>query len=96
MKDIDIFSADNKTIRAIADYINITLDNIVLANSPVYEGLTSIKTRCLISVGLECDVYICGVPNITPTNLHEFLLKLVCGTIVNDYYEIIMNKYLAN
>jgi hypothetical protein len=96
LKELDIFSAEYQTMQDIAQHLNMPVDSIVLAKRPVFEGIPDIKTRCLISVGLGCDVCIGGVPNITPKTMHEFLCKLMVeGCNVDEYFEKIMAKYLT-
>jgi hypothetical protein len=54
LKGMELFSADYSTIHDITTHLGIPTENIIMAKRPVFEGITDMKVRCLIAVGLGC------------------------------------------
>jgi hypothetical protein len=96
VKDIELFSADMSTIKEICDSINLPVESIVIPKKPVFEGITEMKVRCLIAVGIGCDVYIPGVPSVTAKVICEIINKMKSDHIPShEYYNVIMEKYIV-
>jgi hypothetical protein len=99
IKDIEIFSPDISTIKQIADHINLPLidtPNFITAKKPVFDGLENMRLRCLIAIGLGCDIFLSGVPSITPKTIYDIIQSFRQKMITDEslYYEAIMKKYL--
>jgi hypothetical protein len=85
MKDMEIFWPDLSVIQEIVDHVGIPDKNIVYSKKPLLEGIVDMKVRCLLAVGIGCDVYLSGVPGFTPKYLLEFVQKLKNGKVdVNE------------
>jgi hypothetical protein len=93
VKDIKIFSPDFATIESIARsiHIDVSLPNNRIKKSQhhVFEGISNIRFRALIAVGLGCDTFVKGIAGVTaksirdlvdrnlvPTRLEEELMQL--------------------
>jgi hypothetical protein len=92
-----VFSAEYSTIQDICGLLGVPFNNIILAKRPVFEGIYCMKVRCLIAVGIGCDVFVNGVPRMTPKVMHKLILKMKQQQKPeSDYYGIIMDTYLKN
>jgi hypothetical protein len=94
---MEIFSAEYSTVQDICGLLGVPTTSIVLAKRPVFEGINSMKLRCLIAVGIGCDVFVNGVPGITPKVVHEQILKLkLQQKSESEYYGLIMDTYVKH
>jgi hypothetical protein len=67
-----------------------------MAKKPIFEGITNIRVRCLIAVGVGCDMYLKGVPGITPKFVSDLLKNFREQHKPEDLlYEFIMDQYLV-
>jgi hypothetical protein len=97
LKGMEVFSANYITIFDICNHLSVPVTDIVLAKRPVFEGISNMKVRCLIAVGIGCDTYINGVPGITAKVIHDFIMKLKQEKKpISDYYGSNMDKYLKH
>jgi hypothetical protein len=93
VKGLEVFSADLKTIQVLCDRFNVPITDLVLAKRPVFEGIGEMRVRCLIAVAIGCDVYLSGVPGITPKVICDFFLFLNKHKIdKSQYYDKLMEK----
>jgi hypothetical protein len=83
---MEIFCPDLVKLQEIIDHVGITDDNVVFAKKPLLEGIKDFKVRCLLAVGIGCDVYISGVPGITPKNLLDYVRTLKNTNVNEDEY----------
>ena len=51
-------------------------DWIVYPSSPVFDGMTDPRLRALVAVGLGCDTWPGGVPNLGPAKMMKLLQRL--------------------
>ena len=50
--------------------------------------------RALIAVGIGCDVYLSGVPHVTPKIIHEFMFQpKTNNTLFDDMLDMFLNQY---
>ena len=51
--------------------------------------------RALIAVGIGCDVFLSGVPYITPKKLHEFMFKpKTHNTLYDDMLQYMIEQFM--
>jgi hypothetical protein len=94
---MEIFSAEYSTVHDICGLLGVAAYSIVLAKRPVFKGISNMKLRCLIAVGIGCDVFVNGVPGITPKFVHETILKLKQQQKPeSEYYDVIMDTYVRH
>jgi hypothetical protein len=79
LENIGIFCPTKKTLEEICDQINLPLDseNINHPKYPILEHQHDIRTRCLIAVGIGCDVYLDGVPTVTAKRIHDIITNAI-------------------
>jgi hypothetical protein len=67
LEDISIFVASKQSLETLCDIIKVPIksNNIKQPKYPIIDT-NYYRLRCLISVGIGCDVYLDGVPTITP------------------------------
>ena len=77
IEDISIFCARHKTLETICDIINLPLNSpsIKLPKYPIID-YNDCRLRSLIAIGVGCDVYLNGVPTITPKKIYDYINKL--------------------
>jgi hypothetical protein len=96
LKDIEIFCSDYSTISMISSLLNLPNESKITPIRPVFEGIKNMNVRCLIAVGLGCDVYVPGVPTVTAKVVFDFINKLKKESVhPNDYYNMIIKKYVS-
>jgi hypothetical protein len=97
IKDFELFSPDLSTIQEIVNHVGIADENLVYAKKPLFEGIKNMNLRCLLAVGVGCDVHLTGVAGITPKALLDHLRKLQKeGVEEGSMYDIIMEKYVKH
>jgi hypothetical protein len=97
LKDIEIFSSDLSSINSIVNGCSIPNTNIVLAKKPIFEGIQDMRTRCLIGVGVGCDVFVKGVPGITPKVIMDILQKFKETNLDDSHmFQFVLNKFLES
>jgi hypothetical protein len=97
LQNMEIFSAEYSTVHDICGLLGVPTNSIVIAKRPVFEGICSMKLRCLIAVGIGCDVFLNGVPGITPMVIHEQIMKLKQQQKPeSEYYDLIVDNYIKH
>jgi hypothetical protein len=101
--DISIFCSSKKTLEYICDVLNLPLtsSSIKIPKYPIME-YSDIRFRCLIAIGIGCDVLIDGVPGVTPKSIHDYMDKyfqqndhqIQIYDSLMDYYINMMKKYM--
>lgn len=95
LNKISLFSSCINTIYKIANYIRLPHNhaNVVKAAFPVFQGISEIRCRALIAIGLGCDVY--DLPIISPAKMNEFLIskqEIQSSDLFNELLEHLISK----
>lgn len=93
---LDVFCATSKTLNQIASDISLPLSskNYVAAKYKLFDDINDYKVRALIAVGIGCDVFPSGVPDVGAKTMHDFILKLKEEEYnMSSYYYHIMKMY---
>ena len=86
LENISLFCLCRETILEIAEKINITINSpqLKIPQYPIMNNIRYPYLRALIACGIGCDVFLSGVPYITPKKLHEFMLKPKTHVRIHD------------
>jgi hypothetical protein len=102
LDNISLFCSTNKTLEYICNVLNlpITSENIKIPKYPIMEYI-NINLRCLFAIGIGCDVFLDGVPGVTPKSIHDFLISYnkknqTCVSIdaMIEYYILMKQKQM--
>jgi hypothetical protein len=80
----------------ISSVLNLPNESIITPIRPVFDGIKNMNVRCLIAVGLGCDVYVPGVPTVSAKVVFHFINKFKKDSgHPYDYYKMISEKFLS-
>jgi hypothetical protein len=76
LENIGIFCSSKSSLKKICDMINLPLDSpdIKIPKYPLFD-YTDMDVRCLITVGIGCDVHLKGVSGVTPKRVYDVINK---------------------
>ena len=91
LSDIQIFTPTTSTLDRIIEVISLNpeSDRIIKSKYNIFEEVEDIRIRGLLAIGLGCDVYLEGIPQIGKGTLKKFVDKqktLTFDCIINFYY----------
>ena len=94
LESCSIFCSNEESMKKVCATVSLPFNSsqIVKPKYPIFELLNDPKLRSLITAGVGCDVFIDGVPGITPRVIYNFFLQRKEFTSESSYDQL-LNYY---
>jgi hypothetical protein len=89
IKDIEIFCPDACYLNDVLNNMNFPDTTFVPSKKPIFEGIKDTRVRCLIAIGVGCDVLVSGVPGITAKVIIDIITSMKIDNIDIPVYPFI-------